>query len=147
MRPTFPLTDYDFYAYVLTGVVALGIVDHVFLAGNYIVDRDSWTIPYGVGLVVVSYIAGQLAPMVSALLLERLLVCRLLCPPREYLLGVRTPNRWATLMAKLSTSHYIEPLPDRVIALATQNTARALGEGLGEFRRRLSRSEEVFQYG
>ncbi len=147
MRSTFPLTDYDFYAYVLTGVVALGVVDHAIFDGAYIIRWKHWSFQYGAAIVALSYIAGQLVSMVSGLLLEQLLLCRVLCPPREYLLRVKVPSRWARWTAKLSGSHYTEALPESVADLAIGNAARALGHKVHEFRALADRSEQAFQYG
>jgi hypothetical protein len=148
MRSYFPFTDFDFYAYVLAGFLALVCFDYAFLDGAWLLHDVNWTIAYGAGVVASSYIAGQIVSMIASFTLEKQVVCKWIGPPREYLLGVRTNvPTLVRFINGLSASHISPTLPSAIATKAMQNAAVALGEQFEDFRGKDTRSEEVFQYG
>ena len=59
MRDWFPLTNYEFYAFVASGMLLVASIDYCF-ADAVLVNRTEWTLVQIVFWTVVSYIAGQI---------------------------------------------------------------------------------------
>jgi hypothetical protein len=148
MRSYFPLTDYDFYAYVLVGFLALICADYAFVDGIWLIYDVRWTVIYGIGVVLTAYILGQVISMLAALILEKWIVCRRFGPPRDYLLGARkTIPKLVGLINGLSASHNSPALPTAIAKKAIQNAASALGQEYRAFLANDTHTEEVFQFG
>ena len=85
MRGWFPLTDFDFWAFLTSGAVLLAAADRVFSLGW--VDREHWTVVQ-IGLAAaVAYVTGHVIAEAASRLLEGILVRRLLGSPSSFLLG------------------------------------------------------------
>jgi hypothetical protein len=121
MENKIPFTSYDFWAYLVAGLMFLFALDHV--TGSDIVSKSSWTIAQASLALGGAYIAGHLIASASSVILESLLVGRLLGSPRNVLFGNAKAWRWVRRI--LPT--YFKPLP-----LETRNAAlaRAAIEGV-----------------
>jgi len=115
-----PFTNYDFWAYLSSGFLLLAVLDQV--AGTRLLMRESWTVVQGVLAVSCAYTVGQLVASMSAWLLEKLLVGKLLGYPRNILFGQALAWGW---VRKLMPS-YFEPLP-----VTTQKAALEKGKKVG----------------
>lgn len=81
-----PFKDYDFWAYLSSGFLFLAALDHILGTGMF--SKEQWTVVQGVVAASAAYVVGHLAASVSSILFERLLVGRILGPPREVLFGI-----------------------------------------------------------
>lgn len=95
MRAWFPLTDFDFWAFLTSGALLLAAADRVFSFGW--VDRENWTVVQ-VGLAAAAaYVAGHVVAEAASRILEGILVSRLLGTPASLLLSdppARPAGRW-----------------------------------------------------
>jgi hypothetical protein len=91
MKDWFPLTNYDFYAYLTTGMVVLAAYDRGFMS-SVLAHEQHWTIVNGVFWAAVAYLIGQIIAMPSAALFEQWLARRVFHSPTEILLGLKTPR-------------------------------------------------------
>lgn len=90
MRGWFPLTDFDFWAFLTSGAVLLAAADRVFGLGW--LDRENWTVVQ-VGLAAaVAYVTGHVIAEGASRFLEGALVHRLLGTPASLLLSDK-PDR------------------------------------------------------
>lgn len=116
----FPFTSYDFWAYLAAGFLLLGPADFVF-GTNLLAAKDwSW---FQIGVAVSSaYVTGQLVASLSATLLERGLVGKLLGYPRNVLFGRTKVWQWV----RWCLAGYYTALPE-----ATQRAAMEKGKAAG----------------
>jgi hypothetical protein len=111
MKEWFPFTDYDFYAYLTSGVVVLFALDFSLTGGQYII-RNEWTFQEGVLAFSVAYVTGQILAIPSAVILEHG-VCRwLLRPPNSVMLD--TDASHVERVMGFLVGRYYEPFPDNV---------------------------------
>jgi hypothetical protein len=117
----FPFTSYDFWAYLAAGFLLLGPADFVFGTNLLSSDKDwSW---FQIGVAVSSaYVAGQLIASLSATVLERGLVGKVLGYPRNILFGKTKTWGWV----RWCLSGYYTALPE-----ATQRAAMEKGKAVG----------------
>ena len=92
MKQWFPLTDYDFYAYITAGVILITAIDYAFGA-SVLVGRTEWTFAQGVFWAMMSYLVGHIAAGLSSVVMESLLLRRVLTNPVVVILGLE-PMRW-----------------------------------------------------
>lgn len=85
MKSRIPFTDYDFYAYLVTGLSLLLVLDLAFNDGFLSSGNARWTHFLIAG--VLAYILGQLLASASQATLEAGLAHRVLGHPAEVLLG------------------------------------------------------------
>lgn len=97
MREWFPLTNYEFYAFVASGMFLVATVDYCFV-GGVLVNRTDWTIVQGVFWTVVSYVLGQICAAPSSGLIEFVLVRGFLKSPAAIALGIGK-RRWRDYVA------------------------------------------------
>lgn len=64
----FPLTDFDFWAFLTSGAVVLAAFDHAL--GMGFVDRDRWTFVQGTLAVALAYVAGHVVAEAASRFLE-----------------------------------------------------------------------------
>jgi hypothetical protein len=140
MRSYFPLTDFDFYAYVVSGLALLVAFDYACPVPNQLLHWD-WTFVKAGVVVGVAYFTGQVAALLSTWLLEHWLLKRLK-PPAAIMLGMEEPGKWDERVRSISGTRYLERLSPPVIAAAKMRAAEALRCSIGELDR-----EAVFQFG
>ncbi|HEY1607555.1 MAG TPA: hypothetical protein VGF77_18355 [Allosphingosinicella sp.] len=109
MKNWFPLTSYDFYAYLTAGMVVLAAYDRGFMGSS--LAYQQWTVAGGVFWAAVAYLLGQIVAMPSAVLLEHLLARRFLRPPTDIILGLDRPRWRERIIARVSGAREYEPFP------------------------------------
>ena len=121
MRSLFPLTDFDFWAFLTAGAVVLAAADRTLGLGW--LDRENWTVVQ-IGLAVaIAYLAGHVIAEVASRLLEGWLVHRVLGTP-AILLFSDAPS---SLISQLLYSTYFRPIGAELRARIER---RAVEEGL-----------------
>lgn len=116
----FPFTSYDFWAYLASGFLLLGPADYVLGVGLLSGKDWNW---FGIGMAVsCAYVAGQLIASLSATLLERGLVGRVLGYPHSILFGQTRTWGWVRWCLR----GYYMALP-----MATQQAVLDKGRALG----------------
>lgn len=116
----FPFKDYDFWAYLSSGFLFLFCVDHV--TGTGLFAKEQWTVIQGAIVVSAAYVVGHLAASISSMLFERILVGRVLGPPRLVLFdAAKTPR-----LVRMLMPGYFQPLPENA-----RNKALEKGSALG----------------
>lgn len=102
------LSDYDVFAYLPQGFMALAACD--FLFGTQFVIAGDWDVPTGALVVFLSYVAGHVAATPSSVLMERVLAWWLIGRPSRYLLPSAKP-RW---ICRVLFPEYTSPLPSGI---------------------------------
>lgn len=81
------LTDYDVYAHVAQGAVALAAADYVF-GTRFVLDAD-WTFADGFFVLIASYVVGHVVASPASAILERWFARAVLQPPARNLLAAK----------------------------------------------------------
>lgn len=92
MRSWFPFTDYDFYAYLTSGVILVAAFDYVF-AGGMLTARNDWSLVHGIFWTMIAYLVGHVNSGFSATFLENILLKRIFVPPMEIILRRKSLGR------------------------------------------------------
>ncbi|SOC39455.1 hypothetical protein SAMN05892877_1062 [Rhizobium subbaraonis] len=92
MRDWFPLTNYEFYAFVASGMLLVATFDYCF-AEAVLVHRTEWTTVQFIFWTVVSFIVGHICAAPSAGLVEHLLARTLFHDPMSVQLGLKPLRR------------------------------------------------------
>lgn len=103
------LSDYDLFAYVPQGIMALAAADYI-SGRHYFVLDASWDVPKGVLIFFVAYIVGHILASPSSKFVERGLVKNLMEQPSVHLLGLGRSSRFLKVMF----FDYITPLTANV---------------------------------
>lgn len=126
MKDWFPLTSYDFYAYLTAGMVTLAAIDRVFF-GSMLATQAHWTVVNGAFWAAIAYLTGQILAIPSSVLLEHLLGRKLLRAPSRILLGLHAP-RWREVAVRwLFGAREYEPFPVATRESILRKAATALG--------------------
>lgn len=115
MKQWFPLTDYEFYAYLSSGLTLLVGIDYL---GQYglIVERQSWTaVQVGI-FVLAAYLLGSVAAMFSATLIEHLLFSKVLRSPLAIQLGSVEPTFVERGLSAIFAQREYTKLPQLIIS-------------------------------
>lgn len=139
MKQYFPFTDYDFYAYLTSGLALLFALDYAGTGGS-IMQRDEWSFVETVLAVSIAYIAGQFVASLSSPLLEHGFARHFLYPPVAVLLALSEP-RWRERLLGRLVGRYYEPFKPNVRKAIIERAATALKVESSEIRD----PEEVFQ--
>ncbi len=121
-------SDYEIFAYVTVGAVALLVSDMAF--GTHFIAGALWTVPDGAAILIGSYVLGQAIASPAAWILERQLVHRLLRAPSSTLFGEAKPGpirRWLFRGYYAPLSAHLKTLVERK---ARANGASLHGEDL-----------------
>jgi hypothetical protein len=122
VKGNFPFSDYDFYAYLSSGLVALFSID-VAATGGRTMLRADWTAVQVALVIGVAYGAGHIIAMISQTVLERGLARRVLYSPTAVLTGLVRPSGLRGVIGRLLVGHYYDALPegirDRIIHAAS----------------------------
>lgn len=86
MRDWFPFTNYDFYAYLTTGMIVIAACDRAFAAST--LANQEWTFVAAFFWIVVAYLVGQILAIPSSALLEHVVARHCLRSPTSLLLGL-----------------------------------------------------------
>jgi hypothetical protein len=113
------LSDYDIFAYLVPGLVVLGMWDIVF--GTNLVTDAEWTVAHTGFVIVLGYVIGHVVAAVSTPVLDRFIVRGLVGPPMKLLMQ-RTRDARLSIWRRWLFGGYMDPLPasvqDRVIQRA-----------------------------
>ena len=141
MKNYFPFTDYDFYAYLTSGVLALSVVDYSFNNASLLM-RSDWSFVQIVAAVALAYVTGHIMAMLSHPLLETFVVNKVIAKPIRLQLGLKNPN-WFERFIGLLVGRYYEPMPEGT----RESILSAARESLGRAADAPIDAEEVFQQG
>lgn len=127
MERFFRFSDYDIWAYLPAGTLAIAAWDFSF-GTNYVL-KASWSPADGVVILFSAYVVGQILATPSSWLLERLLVARVLLSPSVNLL-IDSQVGFRKALQRTILGDYYSPfekkLRDRIVSKAGANV------GLGE---------------
>lgn len=138
MKSWFPFTDYEFYAYLTSGMLLIAAVDYT-MTGGVLVNRTDWTVVDGVFWGAMAYLAGHILAIPSAVLLEHFLARTILRPPVTVLLELK-PRRWLERMiAWVFGIREYRPMPYAVRSAINSKICNLLGVS------QLADPEEAFQ--
>ncbi|WP_145902190.1 hypothetical protein [Sphingobium sp. MI1205] len=126
VKDWFPLAEYEFYAFVASGMLLIAALDYS-LTGGVLVNRTNWNIIDGVFWTVVAYLTGQITAGPSSSLIEHLLARRLLSIPADIQLGLRDRNWVERRLAACFAPREYAPLREPIRARALARAAKQLG--------------------
>lgn len=126
MKNWFPLTDYDFYAFLTAGMILVAAADFAF-GGSQLIGRATWSIPGAVFWVVVAYLIGQVTAGWSASVLEFGAGRRMFRAPVDLILGISPPRRRERALAVFAGAREYQPFPSAVSAAVLQKASARLG--------------------
>lgn len=141
MKNHFPFTDYDFYAYLVSGGLFLAVSDYA-LNNSTFLGRTDWAFTQIVLVVALAYVVGHVIAMLAQGLLENIVLSKLLANPMEIQLRLKKPNKLETLIGGL-VGRYYAPLP----ALTCNSIKVAAANELGTNPSEITDCEDVFQVG
>lgn len=107
-------SDYDVFAYIASGLVALALLD-LALFTEFIVGAE-WTVAQGFLTIFGSYVLGQLLATPAAWFLESGFVRKVLGRPSDVLMGARPAQGGRGFLAKTILGNYYTPLDSSVQA-------------------------------
>lgn len=119
MKDWFPLTSYDFYAYLTAGMVLLGAIDRVFME-SALANEQQWTVIAGVFWAALAYLTGQIVAIPSSAIFEHIVARRILHAPSAILLGSHNRRLVEKILAAAFGAREYSPLP-----VANQQSIRA----------------------
>jgi hypothetical protein len=125
MRQWFPLTDYDFYAYITAGMLLIAAADYSF-TGGALVYRTDWKIIDAAFWLAISYLAGHILAGPSAAFFEHLVVRRWMHAPATIQLGFKRRNLFERLLAALFGIREYSALPVLLQAKIVGAAAKSL---------------------
>lgn len=129
MDKMFRFSDYDIFAYVVSGFATLLVID--FTVATHLVLGANWTVSEGLIVVVAAYVAGQIIAAPASLLFERGLVRKALGRPIDWLMKLRQPEGLRRTLSRTILAEYFAPL-DRCTRERLSNTMKSEGIDSGE---------------
>lgn len=141
MKNYFPFSDYDFYAYLTSGSLLLGLLDFSIHEAAFLVQTD-WTFVQIVLAVSAAYVVGHLVAIFAQLLLETIVFNWLLTKPVDLQLGMKEPNILERCLGLLVGRYYdrlAETVSGKILEGARVLLATSADKDLC--------AEEVFQAG
>jgi len=130
MKSWFPLTDYEFYAYLIAGGLLLAAVDYTLGTGG-LVARTHWTLVDGLFWGAIAYLAGQVSAAPSSALLEHVVARRWMTIPADIQLGLKQRNAFETCFAAFFAPREYAPMKPALRAAALQRASTRLGQPAG----------------
>jgi hypothetical protein len=127
MKQWFPLTDYDFYAYLISGMLLIGAVDYT-LAGGTLVYKANWTVAEGLFWVTIAYLLGSISASPSAAILEHFVARKWMDSPADIQLGFKRLGKFERVFAALFAPREYGPLTPSVQARALDRASKEIGE-------------------
>lgn len=110
MKDWFPLTSYDFYAYLTAGMVVLAAFDRAFM-GSFLASGTEWGIVNGVFWAAIAYLIGHIVAMPSSAILEHWLAKRVLLDPSALILGLEKQRFREHCFGTVVGAREYEPFP------------------------------------
>lgn len=109
MKDKFPFTDYDFWAYLTSGFVLMGVMDYGFTGSQYLLSAK-WTVPQGMFVTAIAYIMGHVIASLSNTLIGYKMIRHILGDPTDNLLH----NHILTWWQRTFFGEYYRPLSDKI---------------------------------
>lgn len=110
MKDWFPLTSYEFYAYLTSGMVVLAAADHAFMDSALAHETD-WKVVIAVFWAAIAYLIGHIVAIPSSAIFEHLIAKRVLRDPSAVILGLQS-QRWRELcFGTILGAREYEPFP------------------------------------
>lgn len=109
MKNWFPFNDYDFYAYITSGVILIATIDYA-LGGSALVGRTEWSIVQGVFWTMISYVVGHVVAGLSSFVMEQMLLKKVFTSPVQTILGLKQ-SRWFELPFRYLFAREFSPFP------------------------------------
>ncbi|MCF6271569.1 MAG: hypothetical protein L3J37_00035 [Rhodobacteraceae bacterium] len=141
MKTYFPFTDYDFYAYLTSGVLTLSVVDFAFNGVGFL-TRSDWNFVQIVAAVSAAYVVGHIIATLAQLVIETFALSYLFSKPIALQLGFKKPNILERLMGVL-VGRYYTPLESSIQRKILDEAKTALSKDLED----PISAEDVFQVG
>ena len=110
MKDWFPLTSYEFYAYLTTGMVVLAAFDRAFM-GSVLANETDWKVVVAVFWAAIAYLIGHIVAIPSSAILEHWLAKRVLRDPSAVILGLQTQRRRERCFGTVVGAREYEPFP------------------------------------
>lgn len=108
MKDWFPLTSYDFYAYLTTGMVVLVTFDRAFM-GSFLADETEWGIVVSFFWAAIAYLIGHIIAMPSSAILEHWIAKRVLLDPSAVILNLQEQRKRERCFGKAVGAREYEP--------------------------------------
>ena len=140
MKNYFPFTDYDFYAYLTSGMIVLFALDYGFNNGA-IMLREDWPFVQIVFAVAIAYLVGQMVAGVASILLEHWIARRVLRPPVAIMMCLGAPRSGESFIGRWIVGRYYQPNSDGQRAAVLRKVAKKLGKQPEE----IIDPEDIFQ--
>ncbi|MEC8714753.1 MAG: hypothetical protein VXY04_05975 [Pseudomonadota bacterium] len=125
MRTWFPFTDYDFYAYLTSGLILVATFDLAFFGGE-LVYQESWTFVQGVFWTIVCYLIGHVVAGLSSLILQQLAFSGLFLSPEAIVLDLKGPRLHERIFRRLFADEYSR-LPEHISRIIREKLAQETG--------------------
>ena len=106
MKNHFPFTDYDFYAYLTSGMLLLSVLDFAFNDAK-LLTHANWNFVQIVAAIASAYVVGHIVASLAQLVIETFALSKLLSKPIVLQLGYERPNWIERLIGFLITGHFI----------------------------------------
>lgn len=112
MKNSMPYTDYDFFVYIVSGIVVLSTCQLIF-GFNLVNPVEGINFSSGLLLFVGAYILGHFVSTLSSLFLEHLFARKILHTPTELILKLKEPRRIEKFIAFfLGNGKGYKPIPE-----------------------------------
>lgn len=125
MKDWFPLTSYEFYAYLTSGMVVLAAADRA-LMGSTLASHTDWKVVVAVFWAAIAYLIGHIVAIPSSAIFEHLIAKRLLRDPSTVILGLQPQRFRERCFGTAVGAREYEPLPADYRAGIITKLARAL---------------------
>lgn len=110
MRSWFPLTDYDFWAYIASGAVALAAAFYSITGVNFL-TQTSWPAPLVIACLLTAYFVGHALASMSMFLIEEQFARSFLSSPTTALLGRLPRSVVPKAVVRVLAARYYASLP------------------------------------
>ena len=110
MKDWFPLTSYEFYAYLTSGMVVLAAADRTFMASS-LANQTDWKVVIVVFWAAIAYLIGQIVAIPSSAVFEHLIAKRVLRDPSAVILGLQEQRWCERCFGTMVGSREYEPFP------------------------------------
>lgn len=125
MKDWFPLTSYEFYAYLTSGMVVLAAADRAFM-GSTLASQTDWKVVIAVFWAAIAYLIGHIVAIPSSAIFEHLIAKRVLRDPSVVILGLQPQRFRERCFGTAVGAREYEPFPVDYRAAMVTKLARAL---------------------
>lgn len=125
MKDWFPLANYEFYAYLTSGMVVLAAADRAFM-GSTLANHTDWKVVIAVFWAAIAYLIGHIVAIPSSAIFEHLIAKRVLRDPSAVILGLQPQRFRERCFGTVVGAREYEPFPKDFRAAIVIKLARAL---------------------